>query len=394
MASVIVPLGLRLAEIVTLILGIGLSTIAVFSRMYAKLFLYKAVLWEDCFSVLAWMGYLAFVGIGIVVGQNDSGAVHIAFLSSVQVILYGPVIVFVKVSILLQYINVFSPLWRGVLFYCAHGLLWLNVLYYLMSTFIDIFRCAPIQRQWDPSIPGKCFYTQHFEIPSGALNVVSDISILVLPWPLIWRLQLSTKKKLGVTAIFGVGVFACIASIMRMVYSTKLVYGGEFASLIEDYWVFHGIELIKLSFAEIAAGIVAGCLPVLPRIFRKRKGPSPCNPTVQDCSIEQGPSSWRSVIGNGNQPSSTTRENEAPEMYSSLRRRSYNVGSSGNNSNSPALYIEPTVLPNSSWYLSMTDLLRRPSEVRQHAQLSLARMEADEEEDRFQREVWAIGEAF
>ena len=58
----------------------------------------------------------------------------------------------------------------------------------------------------------------------GALNMVSDFSILILPMPLVWSLQLDRAKKLKVMGIFGVGILACAASIIRLYYLVKLLY--------------------------------------------------------------------------------------------------------------------------------------------------------------------------
>ena len=39
----------------------------------------------------------------------------------------------------------------------------------------------------------------------GAYNIASDIVILVLPIPIVWRLRLPKSKKLAVTGIFLMG---------------------------------------------------------------------------------------------------------------------------------------------------------------------------------------------
>ena len=57
---------------------------------------------------------------------------------------------------------------------------------------------------------------------SGALNAFSDFSILILPIPVIWRLQMPWAKKSRVIAVFAVGLLACIASIVRLIYSSEL----------------------------------------------------------------------------------------------------------------------------------------------------------------------------
>lgn len=50
--QVITPRSLRLAEIFTIILGMGLSTLAISTRVYVKLRVSRKFLSEDCKSIL------------------------------------------------------------------------------------------------------------------------------------------------------------------------------------------------------------------------------------------------------------------------------------------------------------------------------------------------------
>ena len=43
-------------------------------------------------------------------------------------------------------------------------------------------------------------------ITQGAINVASDFSIFCLPIPVVWKLQLPRKKKVGVLMIFMTGL--------------------------------------------------------------------------------------------------------------------------------------------------------------------------------------------
>ena len=71
-------------------------------------------------------------------------------------------------------------------------------------------------------MPGHCVSRHNLGVASSVMNVVSDFSILLLPLPLIWRLQISWEKKSRVLAVFSVGLFACIASVLRLVYQIEL----------------------------------------------------------------------------------------------------------------------------------------------------------------------------
>lgn len=117
------------------------------------------------------------------------------------------------------------------------------MLYYIIDTLLFIFdvsgtiilplvndsyakvqKCNPRQKEWDPTISGHCFSGLSFGVLSGTINVVSDCSILILPLPLIWRLQISWDKKARIIAVFSVGLFACIASVLRLIYSSELTH--------------------------------------------------------------------------------------------------------------------------------------------------------------------------
>ena len=115
------------------------------------------------------------------------------------------------------------------------------------------------------------------------------------------------------------------------------------------------MSLTTISFAEIAAGIIAGCLPVLPRIFSHGMQPSPYDPAPKERSEEHIHRSWHKVFDTECQPSSTTRDNGFCETNSSLRRRSHSAGSSSKVPRSSAPYITSMNFSRSSWSLSVVD---------------------------------------
>lgn len=185
----------------------------------------------------------------------------------VESTIYCPIIVLVKVSILLQYITVFV-VHRGNAFHImVHVLLWTNVVFYTIDVLLVTFECKPRAKAWDNSIPGTCFSLHQLGISSGIINVISDFAILLLPLQKIWRLQMPWQKKWRILAVFAVGLFGCIAAVLRLVYSVQLtqVPANAFLklALVTDKKGLWG-------FAEIALGIIAGCMPVLPRFFHQQ----------------------------------------------------------------------------------------------------------------------------
>lgn len=88
---------------------------------------------------------------------------------------------------------------------------------------------TPRQKLWIPDTPGHCNSEKSRGVFSGAINVVSDFLILMLPFPILLRLQMPSIEKARYLFVFGIGLFACIASVVRLVYSLQLDPGADSA---------------------------------------------------------------------------------------------------------------------------------------------------------------------
>lgn len=55
------------------------------------------------------------------------------------------------------------------------------------------------------STTGKCQPATELYIVGGAINIVADVVVLVLPMPSIYKLQLATYKKVTLMITFGIG---------------------------------------------------------------------------------------------------------------------------------------------------------------------------------------------
>lgn len=121
--------------------------------------------------------------------------------------MYGFWIFFIKLSILLQYLQIFVPLkTRDTIYWTSHALTWTNLLYYLIGTFLEIFSCTPIAKAWDPFITdGHCIDILAINVAASSINLLSDLAILILPQVSIWSLQMSLRRKVQISAIFLIG---------------------------------------------------------------------------------------------------------------------------------------------------------------------------------------------
>ena len=138
--------------------------------------------------------------------SNESQLAKGKQLAHVEQILYGPLIFLTNLSILLQYLRVFVPNHAGRLYYTVQSIIWLNLLFYIADTLVEIFTCIPRKKIWEPATPGRCVNISILVITTGAINVISDFSILVLPLSSIWGLQMPRKRKIALSAVFGTGL--------------------------------------------------------------------------------------------------------------------------------------------------------------------------------------------
>ncbi|KAL4809005.1 ribosomal protein L36e-domain-containing protein [Aspergillus unguis] len=260
----------RTWDIVTQAVCLSASSLCIGMRIYTKVLVLRTPGWEDLTCFLAWLGLIAFSVITIEADKHGNG-VHqdtvapadlreYGRLANASQIIYAPLMFITKLSIFLLYLRVFAPTRRGKTFVCIHLLIWFNLAFYLANFFLKIFQCIPRAKIWDKTTEGHCININIPILVTAAINVVSDLLMLTLPIVCVWRLQMSIRRKLGVSAIFAAGIFGCFASIMRLHVSVKNRH--------TDDQTFDWYSEILWSTAEITCGILASCLPALPTFFR------------------------------------------------------------------------------------------------------------------------------
>ena len=72
--------------------------------------------------------------------------------------------------------------------------------------FPAVFQCHPVDAIWSVEMyANQCFNQYAWSIAHGTTNILTDIVILGLPLPLIWKLQIRRKRKVGLLGIFLLG---------------------------------------------------------------------------------------------------------------------------------------------------------------------------------------------
>ena len=127
-------------------------------------------------------------------------------LASILPPLWLLIILFTKFSILLQYLRIFIPN-RGKTYYLVHWFIWTNNVFFLLQFVLVMFQCIPRRKIWEPFLPGHCIDWRLDLIITSVFNLISDLIVLLLPFVWIWRLHMSWRRKIGVSAIFMIGIW-------------------------------------------------------------------------------------------------------------------------------------------------------------------------------------------
>jgi hypothetical protein len=181
-------------------------------------------------------------------------------------IFYKLTINLTKLSILCLYLRIFiQPWFRRTCWSCVIAV----STYALASIIATIFQCTPIPHLWDKTTypTATCINVTAFWYANAIYNVITDIVILASVPGVVWKLKLPFRQKLGLTVVFGLGIFVCATSILRMTtlgQSSKALDLTQ-GTLLSTMW----------TTIEASTAIVCACLPMLrtpvqrlvPRLF-------------------------------------------------------------------------------------------------------------------------------
>ncbi|KAL4901979.1 hypothetical protein BDW74DRAFT_186999 [Aspergillus multicolor] len=154
-------------------------------------------------------------GCGRHVGTVDPSSVIVTLKTILPLeALYGVVMSLVKTSIMLFYYNIFGTKRSFKLsVMVVMTIVWLWAISVALET---LLLCRPLAFNWDTSIDGKCGQRNATYVVAGTLNLVTDLMVMVLPLPHLWKLKLNMAKKLALTSVFSMGLLVSVISIVRL----------------------------------------------------------------------------------------------------------------------------------------------------------------------------------
>ncbi|KAH8784505.1 hypothetical protein F5882DRAFT_497558 [Hyaloscypha sp. PMI_1271] len=159
-----------------------------------------------------------------------------------------------KISVLFLYLRLFehSPSFR----YTAYGTIFFIALITVVLSSLTIFACEPVSFFWNRDIRGgRCLDIKAVAYAISAVGIVQDLVIVALPLPVLVKLQMSTRKKIGIGFMLILGGMGCVVSMIRL---KSLI---SFGNSLDPSW--DNVNAVVWTILELSAAMICVSLPAL-----------------------------------------------------------------------------------------------------------------------------------
>ncbi|KAK4135983.1 hypothetical protein BT67DRAFT_228426 [Trichocladium antarcticum] len=253
---------------------IGLAVIAVILRLVARVLTQAYFWWDDFSNLFGFIGSAAYTGVTIYSIQHGHST-DIWFVSFgnitlvlqiffVQMILYTMTHFFVRASIIFFYMRIFPPQSDSKLGRILQLTMVFNVVYNLSFLLAVVFQCSPVSHfwtQWEGEDSGHCGNSTILVWVAAITGVAFDLWLLALPFPPLFALNLSMRKKVMGGIMFFVGAAIMIISLVRLKTIGPFSHSTNPTQAIAQLCLWSGLEL--------DVGVICPCLPSFRLLLRQ-----------------------------------------------------------------------------------------------------------------------------
>ncbi|KAK3986779.1 hypothetical protein QBC44DRAFT_332741 [Cladorrhinum sp. PSN332] len=248
---------------------LGFATLAVAMRFMNRWTMTGRFWWDDGFLALTLLAAVAYTALTFETKDHGLGgdmwAIEFNNISHLFASLYASQLVYIacrlmlRHSIILFYLRIFSigslrPL-------IIIGTMVLNTVLSVAMALLTAFQCRPIPffwTRWDGHDGGKCIPSDPILWGGNVIGIIMDIWVLLLPLPYVARLQLSLRKRLGISFMLAAGVGVVAFTIVKIIAFHDLGKTQNPPAVLARIGIWTGVE--------IDVGIIAACLPGI-RLF-------------------------------------------------------------------------------------------------------------------------------
>ncbi|KAH7398120.1 hypothetical protein BKA64DRAFT_708780 [Cadophora sp. MPI-SDFR-AT-0126] len=245
-----------------------ISTLAIITRLLTRALLVRLVGTDDVLITVAFFFALGASSLNILTTKYGEG-LHIEHLKNVPAysqtmvltgLFYNICQMFIKLSYLALYLRL-SPnktfrliLYTTMALVCCYG---------IPAATISMLQCRPLAKLWSPHMPGSCIDIGAFHISITVINMVLDMTVFVLPIPVLWAIKLPRRQRLSLVGVFGVGVL--LASAFRLKCLITLLNTPSFRS--DNTWTT--VDSLNWSCIELHLALLISCTAAFKALLQR-----------------------------------------------------------------------------------------------------------------------------
>ncbi|KAK1971301.1 integral membrane family protein [Colletotrichum sublineola] len=259
------------ALVATAVAFLVLSWFSVLLRCYVRAFMTKGFQVNDWFMVVAQAIFtlscsFILAGAGNGLGRHNKALsqrqeISALMYQALATATYVLDMLFIKLSIGFFLLRLSTS---RVYNWIIHVSLAIVTIWSVIIFFWNMFQCSPIEAQWDYTIPdSECVSADAIVSAAysiSAMNILSDWLYALLPIPMVWSVKMTKQAKATVIVILGLGVFASIATLIRLRYLAGL---SDVADIL-----FTGTDPMVWTLVEPGVAIVASSLVTVRPLLR------------------------------------------------------------------------------------------------------------------------------
>ncbi|OMP84046.1 hypothetical protein BK809_0001430 [Diplodia seriata] len=249
----------------------------IFPRLYTKARINRSLGWDDHMAAFSWVMLLLYSAICSYAATEGYGR-HAEALGGEQAAVAAKITIigqtFCIIGIATSKACVAFFLLRIVVFTWHQIVLWVCVvavtIICVLCALFDFIRCDPVAAVWNPTLEANCWMgTEAFtdlSVGVGVTSVICDFVLALLPWAILWNLNMKKKEKKLIGISMSLGVFAGASGIVRAIELKRL--SGR-----SDY-TYESVSPILWSSTELCITLCTACMPMLRPLYNKIRGKS------------------------------------------------------------------------------------------------------------------------
>ncbi|EFQ93535.1 hypothetical protein PTT_09115 [Pyrenophora teres f. teres 0-1] len=243
----------------------ALSLLALSLRFYVRGWMIKATGADDWILIVTWIASCGFAVVTIIQTKWGLGLKNLKDMPTENIYNFGLIqymgapfyitsILGFKLSLLLSYLR-FMP--KGAARNTTIMLIVACTLFHISFLVVQVNLCQPISKQWNPAIThGQCLQAVPFYLSMASLTIFFDVTIMFLPFPVLLKSHIQTRKKVALLGLLALGTFITVIQILRIQTVRNLSNYLDSGSLI--MW----------STVENNLGIIVASIPTLAPLFK------------------------------------------------------------------------------------------------------------------------------